>query len=154
MGMLFTMEDMLIMMHMQYNRYNIKTGKKVKMGFYNAYWCYGEYLIINGQFHEGVDTPLIIYSMKTGKKKIITNNGLYGNAAIISGNMLYYTEYNMKKEIYKLMTYNLKTSEKKTVNRNLPVPYRWIDKNHYYMVNYNDGQVYLFNSKTGKSFVY
>ncbi len=93
--------------------------------------------------------------MRTGKKKTITNNGLYGNAAIISGNTLYYIEYcNMKKEIYKLIIYDLKTSKKKTVKKNLPVPYCWIDKNHYYMVNYNDGYVYLFNSKTGKKSVY
>ena len=135
-------------------KYNIKTGKKVNMGFNNAYYCYGKYLLIDGQFHEGAAAPLVLYNMETGKKKTITNNGLYGNAAIISGNKIYYTEYNMKKEIYKLMICDLKTSKKKTVKRNLSVPYRWIDRSHYYRVDSDAEWVYLYNSKTGKSSVY
>lgn len=132
-------------------RYDLKTKKSTKTGYFNGYYCHHQYLVINGEFHEGVETELILYNMKNGTLKTVTKRGIFGNAVIISGTKVYYTEYDFEKGKSILMTYDLKTKKKQRVKKHSGA-FFWIDSRHYFC---SDGDtLYVYDVKTGKMETY
>lgn len=134
--------------------YDLKTHKSKKFNYVNAYYCNGKYLVIDGQFHEGDSTKMELLDLRTGEKTFITSKANYGVAAHISGNTLYYMEYDFEKS-WTCKSYNLKTKKIKTIKKmltkgTLSGP-QFLDKNHYYR---SGKKVYVYNIKTGRRVVW
>lgn len=134
--------------------YDLKTHKSKKFNYVNAYYCNGKYLVIDGQFHEGISTKMELLDLRTGEKTFITSKANYGVAAHISGNTLYYMEYDFEKS-WTCKSYNLKTKKRKLLKKMLtkgtlsgPL---FLDKNHYYR---SGKKVYVYNIKTGRRVVW
>lgn len=124
--------------------YNLKNKKMIKTKYCNGYYCNGKYLIIKGQFHEGVSTPLVLYNMKTGKTCKIAKHASSGNAAIIRGSNIYYSELDDSKWKWKIVKYNLKSKKKKTLSGNLGTKPIWLDQNYCYYVD-EGKNVYIYD---------
>lgn len=149
--------------------YDLKTKKTVKMNFYNANSCYGKYLLINGNFHEGVPSSLDLYNIETKKTKKISSIASYGNAGFIQGNMVYYSEfYNVSEKLsvlrditdqdvdfWNVYSYNIKTGKKTKIYKPIvlskPI---WYDKNHFANYQYDDKKIDMFDIRTAKKVQY
>ncbi len=132
-------------------KYQLNTKKRTKLGFMNAYYCYHKYLVVEGQFHEGVETPLVLYHMGTGATQTVTRKGIYGNGVILSGTKVYYTEFNMKKEKSTLMIYDLKTRKRQRVKKRSGA-FFWLDSRHYFCVK--NEVFYVYDARTGEVTTY
>lgn len=124
--------------------YNLKSKKMIKTKYYNGYYCNGKYLIIKGQFHEGVSTPLVLYNMKTGKTRTVAKHASFGNAAIIRGSNVYYSKLDDSKWKWKIVKYNLKSKKKQTLSGKLGMKPIWLDKNYCYYVD-EEKNVYIYD---------
>lgn len=138
----------------QLYKYNIKTKKRKKLPYYNAYYCYGKYLVIGGQFHEGVSTSLRLLNMKNGKVTVITKKCGYGNAVIMKGNVVYYTEYSDLEYTFKYRSYNLKTKRDKLLVSDISKYPNLLEKNFFCYTDDNDRNVYIYDVKKQKEILY
>lgn len=120
--------------------YNIKTKKTVRLPYQNAYYGNGRYLIVNGKFHGQDTSTLMVYDIKTKKSIKIDKKCSSDNAAIISGNTVYY--FAFREYEWDVKTYSLRSGKKKTIYSTLMAFPRWLDHRHVTCIE--DSEVEVF----------
>ncbi len=134
-------------------KFNLKSKKITNLNLKNGFYLKNNYIVYNGQFHEGVYTEMRVYNLKNKKNFLLDKKGGFGVSAVIdNGNVYYVKKLNDTTNKNKIVKYNIKTKKKTVIKKNVKDAIFMVNPNHYY---YSDEKyIYFCDIKSEKKVKY